>query len=66
MTSVIVFWIFNKFLIDKLHEYAYIYLRMSRGAGEMVQLIKCLTCEYEDLNLDSKKPHRKAHDGTHY
>ena len=45
MTSAIVFWIFNKFLIDKLHVYAYIHLRMSRGAGEMVQLVKCLTCD---------------------
>lgn len=30
----------------------------------MVQLVKCLTCDYEDLSLDSKNPHRKAHDGT--
>lgn len=32
----------------------------------MVQLVKCLTSEYEDLSLNSKDPHRMAHDGTHY
>lgn len=60
MTSAIVFWIFNKFLIDKLHVYAYIHLRMPRGAGEMVQLVKCLTCEYEDLSLDSQESTQKG------